>query len=185
MNPTAQVHAIERLADFKDALARFGVDAQGALDTAALEIRRTLDELHDRLKFWQAEVYRRQEDVNRARADLSHARALRQGEGGRSGTVEQEIALQKARQRLQEAEEKVERTRRWLRVLPDAVAELETPSRQLAGMLEADLRPGVAHLTDKLAALAAYVALTPPNPVGAGMKPAPTEPPPSPAKEPS
>src|SRR4051812_7152130 len=133
MNPTAQVHGIEKLATFKDALARFGVEAQEALDTAAVAIRRTLDELHDRLKFWQAEVYRRQEDVNRARADLAHSRALH--EGRHTGTTEQEITLLKAQQRLREAEAKVEAVRRWLRRLPDAIAEYQGVARHLAGML--------------------------------------------------
>src|SRR5689334_16554578 len=123
MNPTAQVHAIEKLADFKDALARFGVESQEALDTAAVEVRRTLDELQDRLKFWQAEVYRRQEDVNRARADLAHSRALH--EGRHTGSTEQEIVLLKAQQRLREAEAKVETVRRWLHRLPNAIEEYE------------------------------------------------------------
>jgi truncated hemoglobin YjbI len=67
--------------------------------------------------------------------------------------------LQKARQRLQEAEEKVERTRRWLRLLPDALAEVETPSRHLAGLLESDLRQALALLDGKIAALTAYAEL--------------------------
>ena len=159
MGPSARVGSIEKLQALHAALARFGGEAQAALDAGRSEVRRTLDGLHDALRRWQVEVQRRQEDVNRARADLSHARAVRWGEAGRSGTVEQEIALQKARQRLQEAEEKVERTRRWLRVLPDAVAELETPSRQLAGMLEADLRQALALLDGKVAALTAYAEL--------------------------
>ena len=159
MGPSARVGSIEKLQALHAALARFGVEAQSALDAGRSEVRRTIDGLHDALRRWQQEVYRRQEDVNRARADLSHARAIRQGEGGRAGTVEQEIALQKARVQLQEAEEKVERTRRWLRQLPDALVELETPSRQLAGMLEADLRQALALLDSKIAALVAYAAL--------------------------
>ena len=160
MGPSARVGSIEKLQALHEALARFGVEAQAALDAGRSEVRRALDGLHAALKHWQVEVQRRQEDVNRARADLSHAQAIRRSEGTRAGTVEQEIALQKARQRLQEAEEKVERTRRWLRVLPDAIAELETPSRQLAGMLEADLRQALALLDGKLAALVAYAELT-------------------------
>ncbi|HZY84418.1 MAG TPA: hypothetical protein VFE78_06285 [Gemmataceae bacterium] len=159
MGPSARVGSIEKLQALHDALARFAVEAQGALDAGRTAIRRALDGLHDALRRWQVEVQRRQEEVNRARADLSHSRAIRQGEAGRAGTVEQEIALQKARQRLQEAEEKVERTRRWLRLLPDALAEVETPSRHLAGLLESDLRQALALLDGKIAALTAYAEL--------------------------
>ena len=164
MGPSARVGSIEKLQVLHEALARFGVEAQAALDVGRSEVRRTLDGLHDALRRWQVEVQRRQEDVNRARADLSHARAVRRGEGGRSGTVEQEMALQKAQLRLREAEEKVERTRRWLRLLPDALAELETPSRHLSGMLEADLRQALALLDGKIAALLAYAELALPEP---------------------
>ena len=69
---------------------------------------------------------------------------------------------------MQEAEEKVQVTRRWLRVLPDALAEVETPSRQLAGMLEADLRQALALLDGKIAALVAYAELTSQQPGKAG-----------------
>ena|SRR5215469_11690872 len=168
MGPSARVGSIEKLQALHAALARFGVEAQAALDAGRSEVRRALDGLHAALKHWQVEVQRRQEDVNRARADLSHAQALRRGEGTRAGTVEQEIALQKARQRLQEAEEKVRLTRRWLNVLPDALAELETPSRQLAGMLEADLRQALALLDGRIAALVAYAELSSQQPGKAG-----------------
>ena len=160
MGPSARVGSIEKLQALHDALARFGVEAQAALDSGRSEVRHALDHLHDALRRWQVEVQRRQEDVNRARADLSHARAIRQDDSSRAGTVEQEMALQKAKVRLQEAEEKVERTRRWLRLLPDAIAELETPSRHLAGMLEADLRQALALLDGKIAALTAYAEMT-------------------------
>ena len=160
MGPSARVGSIEKLQALHEALARFGVEAQAALDSGRSEVRHALDHLHDALRRWQVEVQRRQEDVNRARADLSHARAIRQDDSSRAGTVEQEMALQKAKVRLQEAEEKVERTRRWLRLLPDAIAELETPSRHLAGMLEADLRQALALLDGKIAALTAYAEMT-------------------------
>ena len=159
MGPSARVGSIEKLQVLHDALARFGVEAQAALDSGRSEVRHALDGLRDAQRRWQLEVQRRQEDVNRARADLSHARAIRQNDSGRAGTVEQEMALQKAKLRLQEAEEKVERTRRWLRLLPDALAELETPSRHLSGMLEADLRQALALLDGKVAALTAYAEL--------------------------
>ncbi len=150
---------------------RLGPEAREALGAAEIEIRRVLEYLEDQHQHWQRQVEKRQEDVNRACADLAHARAIRQGE--RSGYVEQEIALNKAQARLREAEEKVVVVRRWLVHLPQALSEYEGPARRLAGLLDADLKQGLAILENKIAVLEAYAAID----VPAAAPPAPAAPP--------
>jgi chromosome segregation ATPase len=157
MSQSARVHSIDAIKALHAALARFGPEAREALGSAEIEIRRVCDYLQDQLKYWQRQVERRQEDVNRARSDLAHARAIRQGE--RSGYVEQEIALRKAQARLREAEEKVVVCRRWILHLPQAINEYEGPARRLAGLLDADLKQGLAVLENKINVLEAYMAL--------------------------
>lgn len=157
MSQSARVNSLDALKALADALARYGPEALEALGAAEMEIRRVTEFLQQQLKHWQRQVEKRQEDVNRARADLAHARALRQGE--RHGYVEQEIALNKARQRLREAEDKVVVVKRWLVHLPQAIHEYEGPARRLAGLLGADLKQGLAVLKDKIAILEAYAAV--------------------------
>lgn len=170
MSQSARVGSIDALKALHAALARFAPDAQEALGAAEMEIRRVFDYLHEQLKYWQRQVEKRREEVNRARVDLTHARAVRQGE--RSGYVEQEIALRKAQMQLREAEEKVVIVKRWLLHLPQAVNEYEGPARRLAGLLDADLKQGIALLESKIAALEAYteihVAEPPPPPTSPG-----------------
>jgi chromosome segregation ATPase len=166
MSHAAQVSSLDALKALHAALARFGPEAQEALGAAEIEIRRVFDHLHDQLKHWQRQVEKRQEDVNRARSDLAHQRTLRQGE--RTGSVEQEIALRKAQALLREAEEKVVLVRRWLLQLPQAIHEYEGPARRLAGLLDADLKGGLAILANKITTLEAYAALEMP------AEPAPT-----------
>src|SRR5947209_879916 len=119
MRQSARVESVGVLDALRDALARFGVAAQGALGAAASEVQRTLDWLEGQLKHWQAQVDRRREDVSRARADLA-ARRWGEDRGRGRGATEQELALEKAQQRLREAEAKVAAVRRWLRLLPEA-----------------------------------------------------------------
>ena len=171
MSQSARVNSLDALKALHAALARFGPEAQEALGAAEIEIRRVFDYLHDQLKHWQRQVEKRQEDVNRARADLAHARAIRQGE--RSGYVEQEIALRKAQSRLREAEEKVMTVKRWLLHLPQAINEYEGPARRLAGLLDADLKQGLAILENKIGILETYMAAQ----VAETAPPAPTSPP--------
>jgi chromosome segregation ATPase len=157
MSQSARVHSLDALKALHAALVRFGPEAQEALGAAEIEIRRVGEFLQDQCKHWQRQVEKRQEDVNRARADLAHARAIRQGE--RSGYVEQEIALRKAQMRLREAEEKVVAVKRWLVQLPQAINEYHGPARRLAGLLDADFKQGLAILDNKISILEAYMAV--------------------------
>lgn len=176
MSEAAKVHSVEALLDLKDALTRLGVDALGALGGAQNEVRRTMEGIQGQLKYWLRESDKRREDMARARADLTHRRSLSDGRG--TGCVEQEIALRKAQQRLQEAEEKIVVTRRWLQVLPQAIHDFEGPARALSGFLEADLRKSLAILDGRITALQEYMAVTAaaPEPAPAVVKPEPAAP---------
>jgi hypothetical protein len=157
MSASAQVHSIDLLKRFHAVLTRFGVDAQTALGSAGMELIRVENTIVERLKYWQQQAIKRQEEVAQARSALSHARAL--AESRRTGCVEQELALRKAQERLREAEGKVVTTKRWLRDLPECVKEYEGPARSLSGFLEADLRQALVLLENKIATLEAYLAI--------------------------
>src|SRR5260370_813267 len=156
MGPSARVTSIEALREFRGSLSRFGHDAKEAVCATELEIRRVFDWLEAQLKTWQKEVRDRQEEVVRAKAELIQ-RQYGKRDGYGAGTTDQEIALEKAIRRLQEAEGKVEKIRQWRNLLPRAVAEYEGPARQLMGMLDADLPRGIAILDQKIDALDAYM----------------------------
>jgi hypothetical protein len=166
MNHGAKVHDVDLLKDLHAAMAKFGVQAQAALDTANAEVRRSEDFLERQQAYWQQEVIRRQEELNRAKADLSRHRWVHDGE--RVGGSELEMLVHRARNRLREADEKVEIVRRWKRQLPQAVGDFKGPASRLAGMLEADLRATLALLESRSAALEAYLAIAAPE----GEKPA-------------
>jgi hypothetical protein len=161
MNHSAKIHDVDLLRDLHAALAKFGVQAQGAIDNANAEIRRALNFLERQQAHWQHEVVRRQEELLRAKADLSRNRWIHDGE--RVGGSELELLVHRARERLREAEEKGEAVRRWQRQLPQAVGDFNGPSRRLAGMLEADLRASLSLLEQRSAALEAYLALPVPQ----------------------
>jgi hypothetical protein len=156
MGPSARVTSIEALKEFRGSLSRFGHDAKEAVSATELEIQRMSDWLEGQLKHWQKEVRVRQEQVARAKAELMQ-RQYGKRDGYGAGTTDQEIALEKALRRLQEAEAKVEKTRQWNNLLPRAVAEYQGPARQLMGMLDADLPRGIAILDQKIDALDAYM----------------------------
>jgi hypothetical protein len=176
MSQSAHVHSLDAVKAFREALCRFGVDAQSALAAADHEVRRTLDGLQARLEYWQRRVRECQEEVTRAKTALIQRRWGQQ-DGKGPGTTEAELALRHAQERLREAEAKVEITRRWQRQLPQAVREFEGPARQLGGWLDCDLKYVLALLGSKIESLEAYVTLTAPT-LSPDAPPAEAPPPP-------
>jgi len=158
MSASARVHSLDALKELREKLCAFGVDAQEALCSTELEIRRVFDWLQSRAKHWQHAVRECQEEVVRAKSELTR-RKYGQGSGPGPGCTDQEIALRKAQEKLRQAEEKVENCRRWSRNLPQAITEYHGPARQFGGFLEADLKHSAALLERKIAALEAYVAV--------------------------
>src|SRR4051812_11086922 len=105
MNRSANILSVDVLAALRTAMLKYGEQATNALLAADAEVRRSVDELQERFKFWTREIRERQEEVSRARSALSFARSLHDGKD--IGTSEQEIQLKKAKARLQQAEEKL------------------------------------------------------------------------------
>jgi hypothetical protein len=160
MASSAHVTSIDALAAFKADLARFGSDASNALAGLNVQIRRAFEWLEGKLKEWQHQVGRRQELVTRAKVELIQ-QEYGHGEGRGPGYTEKKLALQKAQTRLREAEAKVAACQHWVNALPQEVIECDGPARQLAGVLESDMRQALGLLEQKVRALEAYIALTP------------------------
>jgi len=156
----ARVTSIDALADWKSALATFQDHAKDAVVAIDLEVRRKFDWLDDQRKFWQAEIRRREDELAQAKSELWRRKNMPIIE--HPDCVEQEKALRRAQARLDEAHDKLEKTRRWLPALRRAADEYETHGRRLAAILETDVPRALAVLEQRINALESYVALTPP-----------------------
>jgi hypothetical protein len=155
MSEAAKVTAIDAIQDFRAALVEFGEDATDALCSAEAEIRRMGDWTEDQLKNWQVEVRAGEEQVFQAKTELTRRKMMQFGDRP-VDTTDQELALRRAKARLEHAEDQVEKTREWLRAWPKAVSEYRGPSGQLKALLEGDLPRATALLSRKIAALQAY-----------------------------
>lgn len=152
---SAQVHALQRLADFKAAVQHFTDKAKDAISSNAMEIRRSQEWLEGQLAHWKAEIRRAEEAVFAAKNELARRKMMRIGEN-RVDTTEQEKQLRRAQAWLAYAEEKRDNTKRWLRQLPDDVEEYDGQARPFQDMLEHDMVQMLNYLEQKLAALEAY-----------------------------
>ena len=171
MSEFARVSSIDALRDFRADLCTFGERAKDVLSSVQMAIQRTLDWLDNQAKHWQREVRYWDDAVNQARTELARRKMIRIGDRA-PDTTEQEKILRVAQHRLEEAEEKLAKTRRWLPAFQRSVDEYQGPGRQLAAFLEADQPRALALLEQKIDALEAYIQLTaPPSPSGTTAEP--------------
>jgi hypothetical protein len=157
----ARVRSVDALVDLKAAFCTFTAEAKEALSSLELEIRHFEDWLACQLTFWKHAVKQCEEDVFLAKQELSQRKMMRFHDR-EPDTTEQEKALRLAKERLEYAEEKVEKTKRWLQQYPDAIIEYKGPTNQLTTILEADLPKADALLQSKIAALEAYMQIAAP-----------------------
>jgi hypothetical protein len=163
----ADVRSIDALRDWHAALADYADTLAEALAGVALEIRRAHDWVGEQLTRWQRAVRECEDDVTRAKAELSQ-RKFPNWDGREPDCTVQEKNLRLAKARLQHAEDQVLKCRQWIARMPKMVDEVYTgPSRRLGNMLEADLPKGLAELDRRLAALELYAGLRPDYAAGA------------------
>ncbi len=157
----ARVTSIDELAEFRADLCTFGEHAQDGLSSVQMAVQRTLEWLDGQQKSWQREVRRWEDAVIQARTELARRKLIKIGDRTPDCT-EQEHILRVARRNLEEAEDRLARTRRWLPAFRRAVDEYQGPARQLGGFLEAEHARALALLQHKIDALEAYAQLTAP-----------------------
>jgi len=159
----ANVPSVDALKDFKNALIAYAEEARNALNGVDMDVRRTRDWLErDQLMYWQSQVKKRNEQVSQARADLFRRQMSQSGSDSVSDSDQKE-ALRMAIQRLRQAEEKLEKVRRWGPVLQHAIAEYNSAARPLGDRLAGDLVASLALLDRMVASLDAYMALKAPT----------------------
>lgn len=144
----AKVISVGALADFKAALAKFGEQAKVALIEANSDMQRTVNRLQGEvMSHWQHEVKLWTRKVAEAKSELH--RAQLQSNDERPSAILERKALDAAQHRLKTAQEKIERTRHWLRALEREMMLCKGQLQQLDRAIDADL-PRVAAQVDRM-----------------------------------
>lgn len=161
MNGAASVHSIPMLREFRAALATFATEAKESQSVNDMTVRRELDWFqNDLLKFWQTEIRKREDALVNAKAEYERCRM--QSFGGKApDCTDQKVAVKKAQGRLEEAQEKLKRVKKWSRVLDEEAEEYRGQSQALSDMMAGDMPKALAELDRLLAALEAYLGVAP------------------------
>jgi methionyl-tRNA synthetase len=163
MAQRAHVNSIDAIRDVRAALIRFVDEARNALGATDVQINRNLNWiLQEQPAYWKMEIKRRQQALSEARAAL-HRKRLQARPGSAVQDTEEKELLRKAEHRLEEAEQKLEKVKKWAPVFQHAVNEYFGRSRPFGDYLSGDLQRSIEVLDRMITALDAYVAMAPPS----------------------
>lgn len=163
MSASANVKAIEALESLRQSLMRFQHEAASAMNAAALEIKRTLDWLQERLRFWQHELYRREQALQRAtkalQVCLSSGRYDPQtGRAYAPDCSSQQRAVMEVQHRVREAEQELRIVQEQMRRIEEAIKNYQRQADRLAGKLNTELQRGSLLLERSSSILYSYVS---------------------------
>jgi len=155
MQPSANLHNVEGLAVFQQNLQHFEEKAKDSLMNIDMDLRRTQEWLEEMYGAWQTEVRLAEDALTQAMLELKRKKLMKVGDRT-PDTSEEEKQVRKCKARLDHAEDKVERTKHWMRALPEAILDYEGPARQLKTQVENGIPTMLTILTNKIAALESY-----------------------------
>lgn len=155
------VESIEVLRTIRAQLCGFGEDARNALAATEMEINRMVSWLtQDRRLYWDAQIRKRREDLAMAKSDLSRKRTS-QMFGSEGNVGEQRDQVRQAKVRLEEAEEKLERVKRWVAPLQQGIMEYRGRAQPLGDMAGSHVEHALALLDRMIDALEEYSTTKP------------------------
>ncbi|HEX3997118.1 MAG TPA: hypothetical protein VHX65_01040 [Pirellulales bacterium] len=162
----AQVGSVAAIEAFQVALANYIEESKQALVMIDLEIRRAVDWVRiDRAEHWKHEIRRAGDAVNRAKDDLHRCISFKSMDNYTPSCVDERKNLQRAQERLKNAEQKAEAVRRWTRAMQHELNEYAGRIVQFNAALEGDIPKSMLTLKRILDTLDRYVHTTAPRPM--------------------
>jgi len=149
----AKITSVEAIELFRAALIVFTSQARPALEEASSEVLRSRLWLeNDQRRFWQNELRNRNKKLEQAQQELFTARLSEFQET----TSLQQMAVNRARRAVQDAEAKLAALKRWDRELDNRSAPLLKEVEQLHSFLTGEMPKAVAYLAQVVRTLDAY-----------------------------
>lgn len=163
MARAARVTSIEVIDTTAVAMQRFRTEAAVVLDELQIQMQRALEWIHhDRKDYWAEELRRSWDGLSAARLQLQQAQVSRRIAGHEPACIDEKRALDRAKRRLETAQQKVEAVKHWTHVIERAVDEFQQSRAQFVDWLDTDLIQAVAVLNRMTASLESYTSLEAP-----------------------
>ena len=158
MAERANVSSVDALEEFRAALIVYVSKALPTLEEVSSEIQRVRSWLQNDMRMhWETQMRRRLQILEQAKAALSSARIAHLK---KDATLEQ-MAVQKAKRAVEEAEAKVKMLKMWNREFDGQVDPLARQLDKLHTVLSHDMLQATAYLARAITTLQAYMEAAP------------------------
>jgi hypothetical protein len=165
MSTQADVKSLDTLSFVKAAIASYAHENGQAIAEVELEGRRAVDYITvDMAAYWKAEVRRCTDLVNQALKDLEYCKAFKKVGDNTPSCVEEKKNLEKARNKLANAERKAEAVRRWTPVVLQQFRETCVRLVHFREVIDVDCPKAIARVERMLKSLDAYREMSSPRP---------------------
>lgn len=159
MAEQAKITSVEAIEQFRSALILFLSNTRPALEEVSGEIARAKGWLqHDQRRFWENESRLRGRKLEEAQQELFSARMS----SFQETTSLQQMAVNRWRRAVQEAEEKLARLKKWDRELENRSEPLVKQAEQFHTFLAMEMPKAIAYLAQVVKTLEAYASVAPP-----------------------
>lgn len=158
MPDQANITSLEALDDFRAKLVIYLSKARPTLEEVAADVSRTRVWLENEQRIhWENQVRRRTKVLEQAQQALFSSRvsALRQETGA------EQMAVQRAKRALDEAQAKLQVLKKWSREFGSLVEPLVKQLDKLHTFLSHDMLKAIAYLTQQVKTLDDYAGITP------------------------
>lgn len=163
MNRMARVGSIETIEDLKNSFVNFREEVEAAMYVVESEMQRMLTWLkHDQHKYWMREIKKSEEILSETKGDL-HRKKITSIAGQQGSFYEEKAQVRKAKMRLEEAQEKLEITRKWIVRVEEAITEYKAQSQALAATMDLDVPKAIATLNNIMESVEGYLQVAMPG----------------------
>ena len=159
MADQARITSVDALESFRASLVVYLSKASPALEEISDVINRTRAWLQDDQRMhWEGQVRQRRKALEQAQAALHSARMSTL----RDSITTEQMAVNRAKRLLEEAEEKLRRVKQWNREFDNVVGPSLRKLESLRAILTNDMPQAVAYLAHVVKTLDAYTGIAPP-----------------------
>ena len=156
MNRQVDVSLIDSLRRFQASLQGYGETVQDIVAVMQHEVHRAVEWFEqDRTSYWPAEVRKASNRLNEAKNQLAMKQLKIDGSHSPS-CYEEKKAVEVARNRLRYAEDRIQKTRHWLRVVKQEVDEFRGLLSKMQSLSDYDIPKAAASLNRMAEALDKY-----------------------------
>ncbi len=163
MPDRAHVTSVDALEAFRSSLIVYLSKARPTLEEVSSDVQRMRSWLEgEKRLYWESEFRRRSRALQEAQAALFSSRLSRM----REASAAEQMAVQRAKRALEEAEAKLRVVKQWNQVFDNRVDPLVKQMEKLQTVLAHDMVRAVAYLAQAVDTLKTYAEVAPPPAAG-------------------